>query len=71
MDIPDRLSDMDSVPETISLTRNHGATALVCGVAAAYEDIWTRHIPALGKAADKTAEALVGFGLAIIVAESS
>lgn len=67
MEIPDRLSDMDSIPETVSLRRSGEATVL--GLLAAKQDLEEVHLPTFSAAATHATEALQGLSAAWEVGE--
>lgn len=59
MEIPDSLSDMDSIPETVSLSRSVEAAS--AGFLAAKQDLEDIHLPALTNATERATEALRSF----------
>jgi len=69
MDIPNSLSDMDSVPDRIALSREYGAEAVLACALALREDIWLRSVPSLGNAALSASNAIRAFGEVLVASQ--
>jgi hypothetical protein len=67
-EIPDSISDMDSIPATLSLSRSAGVAAVVAGVQATMEDFATA-LSTFTAAVDRLYVSINEFSAAIEVAE--
>lgn len=69
MELPDSISDMDSIPERLALSRKYGVDSLVAKVIASREDMGARHLPTMTHAALTTTKAIKELGAVIIAGE--
>lgn len=67
MEIPDSLSDMDSVPDTLSLSREAGVEAMDACFTAQVEDFQNIELPEFCRAIDGAIESLRSFSAAVEV----
>jgi hypothetical protein len=69
MDIPDSISDMDSIPSRIALNRKHGLDSMLVNLQASVEDLCCRNLPRLAQGATDAAKHIQAFSAAVEVTE--